>query len=61
MNFLSTLFRSLLPTAPSQAELDEAYLAGSTDIYDLERRIRDLDDRGRDRHGLPLGFGLYSR
>ncbi|MCR5863977.1 MAG: DUF3563 family protein [Aquincola tertiaricarbonis] len=30
---------------PEPAALDEAYLAESVDIYDLERRMRELDDR----------------
>jgi len=47
---LYALFRfiaGLLPRFPSQHELDEAYLADSVDIYDLERRMRDIDQRGR--------------
>ena len=31
-----------------QREIDESYLAGSVDIYDLERRMRQLDHRRRD-------------
>ena len=47
---LYALFRfvaGLLPSFPNQRELDEAYLADSVDIYDLERRMREIDQRGR--------------
>lgn len=30
---------------PDTTALDDAYLADSVDIYDLERRMRELDDR----------------
>ncbi|MET0208493.1 MAG: DUF3563 family protein [Variovorax sp.] len=30
---------------PVQQDADDAYLAGSVDIYDLERRMRQLDQR----------------
>lgn len=30
---------------PEQAAQEEAYLAESVDIYDLERRMRELDGR----------------
>ena len=30
---------------PAQQDADDAYLAGSVDIYDLERRMRELDQR----------------
>jgi Protein of unknown function (DUF3563) len=39
---------------------DEAYLAQSSDIYDLERRIRALDERGRN-PDQAIVFGLYTR
>ena len=45
----------------SQQDQDEAYLAQSTDIYDLERRMRQLDSRHYDarRHGGT--YGLFMR
>lgn len=60
MSSLLQLLQSLLPTVESQTERDEAYLAGSVDIYDLERRMRSLDERGR---GLDsaIAVGLYNR
>lgn len=30
---------------PSRQDNEDAYLAGSVDIYDLERRMRELDHR----------------
>ena len=57
--FLSFL-KSFFLGAPPQLEIDEAYLAGSTDIYDLERRMREIDLRGHNAaYGVTLG--LYTR
>jgi hypothetical protein len=36
---------SLQRRFPNQREAEEAYLAGAVDIYDLERRMRQLDQR----------------
>ena len=58
-NFLSIL-RSVLPTIESQAERDEAYLAAAVDLRDLERRMREIDSRGRDNYS-PIASGLYTR
>lgn len=41
------LIQSLFPTMQSQQERDDSYLAESVDIYDLERRMREIDNRGR--------------
>jgi hypothetical protein len=30
---------------PNRQDNEDAYLAGSVDIYDLERRMRELDQR----------------
>ena len=38
-----------LPVIETQAARDEAYLAESVDIYDLERRMREIDQRGQNR------------
>ncbi len=49
----------LLPRIQSQQERDESYLADAVDIYDLERRMREIDSRGRNTPTpLPLGLGL---
>ncbi len=37
--------KNLLTGRPNQQERDEAYLCQSVDIYDLERRMRQLDAR----------------
>lgn len=49
----------VLPRMQSQQERDDQYLAESVDIYDLERRMREIDSRGRNTPpSLPLGLGL---
>ena len=56
---LFSLIRHLIPNIQSQEERDEVYLAEAVDIYDLERRIREIDGRGRHSHATPmLGLGL---
>lgn len=47
MSKLMELIQALLPRFPSQTEADEAYLGGAVDIYDLERRMREMDTRSR--------------
>ena len=60
MSNLLNFLKSLLPTIESQHERDEAYMAQAVDIYDLERRMREIDERGR--HGWsPIVHGLYAR
>jgi Protein of unknown function (DUF3563) len=60
MNTLLNLLKSLLPDIETQRERDEAYIADAVDIYDLERRMREVDDRGR-HHWSPIEHGLYAR
>lgn len=60
MTSLIGLFQSLLPHIESQAERDEAYLAESVDIYDLERRMREIDNRANVL-AAGLRFGLVLR
>lgn len=62
MNMSSVLqfLKSLLPAVESQQERDEAYLADAVDICDLERRMREIDDRGR-RNPLPVTLLVYAR
>jgi hypothetical protein len=58
-NFLR-LLKALVPSMPSQRERDEAYLAEALDIYDLERRLREIDARGRHATSdVAFGFGLW--
>jgi hypothetical protein len=44
------LFTAIFPSTAAYFDRDEAYLAQAVDIYDLERRMREID-RG-DRGGL---------
>ena len=44
---LLKLLQSLIPHVRSESELDEAYLAKSTDAYDFERRLREVENRNR--------------
>ena len=60
MSNILSLLRSVLPSIESQAERDEAYLAAAVDLRDLERRMRELDDRGR-AQASPIASGLYVR
>ncbi len=44
-NFVGTFFRRLAAyVSRLEREQREAYLAGATDIYDLERRMRELEN-----------------
>jgi hypothetical protein len=52
--------KTLIPRFESQRVLDEAYLAESVDIHDLERRMRELERRGRDASQWPA-FPLGAR
>lgn len=56
MSYFYQLIKHLLPAIQSQRERDESYLAESVDIYDLERRMREIDCRGRSRC-VPPGLG----
>ncbi len=47
MSRLFALLKILIPTAESRSAHDEAYLAEAVDIYDLERRMEEIDRRGR--------------
>ena len=60
MSSLFQLLQSLLPSVVSQRERDEAYLAGAVDIHDLERRMRSIDERGRNPEAA-IAVGLYNR
>ena len=60
MTNLLKLLKSFLPSIESQKDRDEAYMAASVDIYDLERRMREIDERGR-KNWSPIAHGLYAR
>jgi hypothetical protein len=57
LSFLKRLFST--PTGAVQ-DRDERYLAESTDIYDLERRIRELDS-GRQSPYAVGSHGIFAR
>ena len=59
MNNLLTFLKSLRPTIESPQEREAAYLAGAVDICDLERRLREIDNRGRGAWS-PIAHGLYA-
>ena len=53
------LIEAILPEIEPQQARDQAYLAESVDIYDLERRMREIDQRGRSAaNGLNFSLGL---
>jgi hypothetical protein len=60
MTKLLSLLTSFLPSIESQRERDEAYMAGAVDLHDLERRMREIDGRGRSNESL-ITAGLYVR
>jgi hypothetical protein len=45
MSLLHRALTALQRRFQTQHEVEDAYLAGSVDIYDLERRMRELDQR----------------
>ena len=53
------LIQAILPEIEPQHARDQAYLAQSVDIYDLERRMREIDQRGRSSaNDLTFSLGL---
>ena len=48
MSQLLELIKALVPKLRSQKEIDEAYLNESFDIYEVERRMREIDFRRND-------------
>jgi hypothetical protein len=61
MSHLVALIKSLFPHVPSQKERDVAYLNQSTDIYDIERRMQEIDSRPRHTFWLALAFQQGAR
>ena len=59
MSAFFKFIKALRVNVEPQHVRDEAYLAESVDIYDLERRMRELDQRAQNgpaNIGLPLGI-----
>jgi hypothetical protein len=42
------LIKALIPHMLTQEELDQAYLNESVDIFDVERRMAEIDQRSSD-------------
>ena len=45
MSQLTALLKSFVPHMPSQQERDEEYLSEAVDVYDVERRMWEIDHR----------------
>lgn len=45
MSQLTELIKALIPHIPTRQELDDAYLNESVDIYDVERRMAEIEHR----------------
>ena len=53
------LIQAILPEIEPQQARDQAYLEQSVDIYDLERGMREIDQRGRSSaNDLTFSLGL---
>jgi hypothetical protein len=48
MSNLIELIKALVPHMPTQEELDQNYLNESVDIFDVERRMAEIDHRAHD-------------
>lgn len=44
---IAALIQALWPSLKSQHDIDEEYLAQSSDLYDLERPMREIEQRSR--------------
>lgn len=53
MSTLRKFIEALFSSVPSLRETKQAYLADAVDIYDLERRMLEIDARGRGRSEWP--------
>lgn len=59
MSILLQLIKTFTPNIKSQKDFDDAYLSDSTDVHDLERRMREIERRGRsDFHALACRTSL---
>ena len=53
---LTQLIVALMPNIKSQKDFDDVYLSHAADIYDLERRMREIDQRSSSA-SLGLAYG----
>ena len=47
MSLFAELIKAFEPIFQSQKDIDDQYLAEAVSVYDLERRMRDIDQRAR--------------
>ena len=59
MNQLVELLKSFVPRFPSQQARDEAYLCDAVDLYDVERRIWEIDHRANEPLSHSLGGAVH--
>ncbi len=59
MSHLMELIKALVPHIPSQQELDAEYLGEAVDIYDVERRIWEIDHRAHAPLSQSLGGAVH--
>ena len=61
MSKLIELIKAYLPKLRSQKDREDAYLIESVDIYDLERRMQEIDSRanGFCTRSLALHLGAH--
>ncbi len=58
--FFRVLGRLFAMSVTDSQDRDADYLAQSTDIYDLERRMRHVDDRQQTLHAIGT-YGVFIR
>lgn len=58
MSKFAEFIKALFFFIPSQKELDNAYLNESVDIYDVERRMREIDSRSNRYPAQQSSFGF---
>lgn len=59
MSRIFQFIKTLLPNVQSTQDRDEAYLAEAVDVFDLERRMRQIDSRASTRYaGQRLAAGM---
>jgi len=59
MHHLIEILKSIVPAMPSQQSRDEAYLSEAVDIYDVERRIWEIDHRVSQSLSHSLGGAVH--
>ena len=57
-NFIE-LIKALVPHMPTQEELDQNYLNESVDIFDVERRMAEIDHRAHDFPDQAAAYGFH--